>query len=184
MSRPACSGVSNEAVADKRTFAVVAADSIPFATCFTETGLVAFVVASCLKFCFSVSPACKLYVHLPSESTVVSTFFPSCNVILTVAPAIPVPDMLRSVELKSLSNPGVGVIVGAAGLATLSCEMSNVESSGNVATTTFVLSFVVPGANVTPVGKLLLLRFTSVNLSAKACLIAGLKLPFSTSLFP
>ena len=96
--------------------------------------------------------------------------------------------MLRSVELKSLSNPAVGVIVGAAGLATLSCEMSNVEPSGNVATTTFDLSFVVPDANVTPlpliVGRVLLLRFTSVNLSAKACLIAGLKLPFSTSLFP
>ena len=129
-----------------------------------------------------------MYVHLPSEPTVVSTVLPPCKSIFTVAPAIPVPDMLRSVELKSLSNPGVGVIVGAAGLATLSCEMSNVEPSGNVATTTFDLSFVAPGANVTPVplivGRVLLLRFTSVNLSAKACLIAGLKLSFSTSLFP
>ena len=184
MSRPACSGVSNEAASDKRTVAVVAADSIPFATCLTETGLVAFVVASCLKFCFSVSPAFKLYVHLPSEPTVVSTSFPSCNVILTVAPAIPVPEILRSVELKSLSNPAVGVIVGASGFATLSCEMGNVEPSGNVATTTFSLSFVVPDVNVTPVGRLLLPRFTSVNLFAKVCLIAGVKLPFVTSLLP
>ena len=129
-----------------------------------------------------------MYVHLPSEPTVVSPFFPSCKAILTVAPAIPVPEMLRSVELKSLSNLGVGVIVGASGFATLSCEMGNVEPSGNVATTTFSLSFVVPGVNVTPVplivGRLLLPRFTSVNLFAKVCLIAGLKLPFVTSLLP
>ena len=96
--------------------------------------------------------------------------------------------MLRSVELKSLSNLGVGVIVGASGFATLSCEMGNVEPSGNVATTTSDLLFVVPGANVTPVplivGRVLLLRFTSVNLSAKVFLIAGVKLPFVTSLLP
>ena len=78
----------------------------------------------------------------------------------------------------------LGVIVGAAGFATLSCEISNVEPSGNVATTTFALSFVVPGVNVTPVGKLLLPRFTSVTLSAKLCLIVGVKLPFVTSLLP
>ena len=125
-----------------------------------------------------------MYVQFPSESTVVSTVLPPCKSILTVAPAIPVPEILRSVELKSFPNPVVGVIVGAAGFATLSCEISNVEPSGNVATTTFSLSFVVPGVNVTPVGRLLLPRFTSVNLFAKVCLIAGLKFPFSTSLLP
>ena len=101
---------------------------------------------------------------------------------------MPVPEMLRSVESNEAAYAPFGVTIGSSGLATLSCEMSNVEPSGNVATTTFVLSFVVPGANVTLlpliVGRVLLLRFTSVNLSAKACLIAGLKLPFSTSLFP
>ena len=125
---------------------------------------------------------------MPSVPTVVETSLLSCNVILTVAPAIPVPEMLRSVESNEAAYAPFGVTIGASGFATLSCEMSNVEPSGNVATTTFVLSFVVPDANVTPlpliVGRVLLLRFTSVNLSAKACLIAGLKLPFSTSLFP
>ena len=72
----------------------------------------------------------------------------------------------------------LGVIVGAAGLATLSCEISTVDPSGNVATTTFAFSFVAPGVNVTPVGRLLLLRFTSVTLFAKLCLIAVVKLPF------
>ena len=178
MSLPACNGVSNETTLDKRTVAVVAADSIPFTTCLTETGLVAFVAASCLKFCFSVSPAFKLYVHLPSEPTVASPVFPSCKTTLTVAPAIPVPEILRSVEPKSPSKFADGVIVGAAGFATLSCEISTVEPSGNVATTTFALSFVAPGVNVTPVGKLLLPRFTSVNLFAKLCLIVDVKLPF------
>ena len=135
-------------------------------------------------FWVNTSPAFNSYFQFPSVPTVVETSLSSCNVILTVAPAIPVPEMLRSVESNEAAYAPFGVIFGASGLATLSCEMSNVEPSGNVATTTFVLSFVAPGANVTPVGKLLLLRFTSVNLSAKACLIAGLKLPFSTSLFP
>ena len=125
-----------------------------------------------------------MYVQFPSEPTVVSTVLLPCKSIFTVAPAIPVPEILRSVEPKSPLKFALGVIVGAAGLATLSCEMSNVEPSGNVATTTFSLSFVVPGVNVTPVGRLLLPRFTSVNLFAKVCLIAGLKFPFSTSLLP
>ena len=129
-----------------------------------------------------------MYVQFPSEPTVVSTVLPPCKSIFTVAPAIPVPEILRSVELKSFPNPVVGVIVGAAGFATLACEISNVEPSGNVATTTFSLSFVVPGVNVTPVplivGRLLLPRFTSVNLFAKVCLVASLKFPFSTSLLP
>ena len=92
--------------------------------------------------------------------------------------------MLRSVESNEPAYAPFGVTFGATGFATLSCEISTVDPSGNVATTTFAFSFVAPGANVTPVGKLLLPRFTSVNLSAKACLIAVLKLPFSTSLFP
>ena len=105
---------------------------------------------------------------------------------MIVDPAIPVPFKVLSVD--NTLSPTVGVTVGTSGLATLSCEMSNVESSGNVATTTFDLSFVAPGANVTPlpliVGRLLLPLFTSVNLFAKVCLIAGVKLPFVTSLLP
>ena len=139
-------------------------------------------------FCVKTSLFFKLYVQFPSEPTVVSTVLPPCKSILTVAPAIPVPEILRSVEPKSPLKFALGVIVGAAGFATLACEMSNVEPSGNVATTTFSLSFVVLGLNVTPVplivGRLLLPRFTSVNLFAKVCLIAGLKLPFVTSLLP
>ena len=166
------------------TLDLAAADSTSYITCVTETGFVDFVFESCLTFCVNTSLAFKLYVQLPFWSTVASPVFPSCKAILTVAPAIPVPETLRSVELNSLPNPLLGVIVGAAGFATLSCEISNVEPSGNVATTTFALSFVVPGVNVTPVGKLLLPRFTSVTLSAKLCLIVGVKLPFVTSLLP
>ena len=57
-----------------------------------------------------------MYVQFPSEPTVVSTVLPPCKSIFTVAPAIPVPEILRSVEPKSPLKFALGVTVGAGGV--------------------------------------------------------------------
>ena len=66
---------------------------------------------------------------------------------MIVAPAIPVPFSVLSVDNTRLLLV-VGVTVGAAGLATLSCDTSTTEPSEKVTLTTLFVSFVVPAANV------------------------------------
>ena len=132
-------------------------------------------------FWVNTSPAFKSYFQFPSVPTVVVTSLLFCNVILTVAPAIPVPEILRSVESSESAYAPFGVTTGAVGLATLSWETSILEPSEKVTLTTLFVSSVVPAVNL---GFPFNVWLTCFSFSAKLPLIFFVKLPLVTSLLP